>query len=108
MVPCLNQGNIYSKTKLWVRRDQKCIPLVGAKTPLTCTGRQATPSRLMRYRPKTGKLRKLGGTYRHVTEFEQRQYLHQKEAMGMERPESSPLVGAKTILNCAGRQTKPS
>ena len=31
MVPCLHQGNIYTKRKLRVRRDQKCIPLVGEK-----------------------------------------------------------------------------
>ena len=30
MVPCLHQGNIYTKRKLRVWRDQKCIPLVGA------------------------------------------------------------------------------
>ena len=50
MVPCLHQGNIYTKRKLWVWRDQKCIPLVGAIPPLTCAGHQNTPSRLMRYR----------------------------------------------------------
>ena len=30
MVPSLHKGNIYTKRKLWVWRDQKCIPLVGA------------------------------------------------------------------------------
>ena len=34
MVPCLHQGNIHTKRKLRVWRDQKCIPLVGAITPL--------------------------------------------------------------------------
>ena len=33
MVPCLHQGNIYTERKLRVWRDQKCIPLVGAKKP---------------------------------------------------------------------------
>ena len=87
MVPCLHQGNIYTKRKLRARRDQKCIPLVGAITPLICAGRQNTPSRLMRYRAKTGKLRKLGRTYRHGTVLPPRKYLHQKEATSMERPE---------------------
>ena len=32
MVPCLHQGNIYTKRKLRVWRDQKCIPLIGVKT----------------------------------------------------------------------------
>ena len=87
MVPCLHQGNIYTKRKLRVWRDQKCIPLVGAKTILTCAGRQITPSRGRQYSAQYGKLRKLGGTYRHGTVFAPRQYLYQKEATGMERPE---------------------
>ena len=40
----------YTKTKLRVRRDQKCIPLVGAITPPTCAGRQNTPSGERHYR----------------------------------------------------------
>ena len=87
IIPCLHKGNIYTKRKLRVWRDQKCIPLVGAKTPLTCAGRQTTPSRLMRYSAKTRKLRKLRVTYRHGTVFAQRQYLYQKEATGMDRSE---------------------
>ena len=87
MVPCLHQGNIYTKRKLRVWRDQKCIPLVGAITPLTCAGRQNTPSRGRRYRAQNGKLRKLGWNNRHGTVFAPRQYLYQKEATGMERPE---------------------
>ena len=86
MVLCLHQGNIYIKRKLRVWTDQKCIPLVGAKTPLTCANRQNTPSRLVRYRAKTGKLRKFRRTYRHGTVFAPRQYLYQKQATGMERP----------------------
>ena len=87
MVPCLHQGNIYTKRKLRVWRDQKCIPLVGAITPLTCAGRQSTPSRGRQNRAQNGKLRKLGRTYRHGTVFAPRKYLYQKEATGMERPE---------------------
>ena len=87
MVPCLHEGNHYTKRKLRVWRDQICIPLVGAKNPLTCTGRQTTTSRLMRYTAKTGKLRKLGGTYRHRTVFAPRKYLYQKNATGMDRSE---------------------
>ena len=59
MVPCFYQGNIYTKTKLRVWRDQKCIPLVGAITPLTCAGRQNTPSRRRQYRAQNRKLGKL-------------------------------------------------
>ena len=87
MVLWLHPGNISTKRKLRAWRDQKCIPLVGAITPLICAGSQNTPSRLMRYRAKTGKLRKLGRTYRHGTVLPPRKYLYQKEATGMERPE---------------------
>ena len=61
MVPCLHQGNIYTKRKLWVWRDQKCIRLVSVKNILTCAGRQTTPSIGKRYSAKTGNLCKLGG-----------------------------------------------
>ena len=87
LVPCLHQGNIYTKRKLRVWRDQKCIPLVGAITPLTCAGPQNTPPRGRQYRAQNGKLRKLGRTYLLGTVFAPRKYLHQKEATGMERPE---------------------
>ena len=72
MVPCLHQGNIYTKRKLRVWRDQKCIPLVGAIIPLNCGGRHNTPSRGRQYRAQNGKFGK---------------YLYQKEATGMDRPE---------------------
>ena len=87
MIPCLHQGNIYTKRKLRVWRDQKSIPLVGTVATLFCSGRQNTPSRRRQYRAQNGKLRKLGWTYRHGTLFAPRQYLYQKEATGMERLE---------------------
>ena len=85
MVPCLHQGNIYTKRKLRVWRDQKCILLVGAKTILTCAGCQNTLSRGRRYRPRTESCVNWNGTYRHGTVFAPRKYLYQKEATGMER-----------------------
>ena len=87
MVPCLHQGNIYTKRKLRLWRDQKCIPLVGAITTLTCAGRHITPSRGRQYRAQNGKFGKLGRTYGHGTVFAPRKYLYQKEAKGMDRPE---------------------
>ena len=87
MVPCLHQGNICMKRKLQVWRDRKCIPLVGAKTPLTCAGCQNTPSQKSWHRAENGCLRKLGRTYRHGTVFAPMQYLYQSEATGMERLE---------------------
>ena len=59
MVPCLHQGNINTKSKLRVWTDQKCIPLVDAIIPLTCAGRQNTPSRGRQYSAQYGKLHKL-------------------------------------------------
>ena len=88
MVPGLHQGNIYIKMKVRVRRDQKSIVLAGVKTPVTCAGHQTTPSQRRQHRAKNGNLHKLGWTYFHGTVFAPRQYLHQKEAAGMERPET--------------------
>ena len=87
MVPCLHQGNVYTKRKLRVWRDQKCIPLVGAITPLNCAGRHNTPSQGRQYRAQNGNFGKLGRTYGHGTVFAPRKYLYQKESTGMERPE---------------------
>ena len=87
MVPFFHQGNIYTKRKLRVWRDQKYIQLVGAITTLTCAVRHNTPSRGRQYRAKNGKFGKLGRTYGHGTVFAPRKYLYQKEATGMERPE---------------------
>ena len=87
MVPCLHQDNIYIKRKLRVWRAQKCISLVGSKSPLTCVGRQNTVCQGRQCRLGNGNLRKLGWTYRHGTVFAPGQYLHQKEATGMESPE---------------------
>ena len=87
MVSCLHQGNIYTKRKLRVWRDQKCIPLVGAITSLNCESRQNTPSRGRQYRSQNGKFGKLGRTYGHGTVFVPLNHLQQKEATGMERPE---------------------
>ena len=50
MVPSLHQSNVYIKRKLRVWRVQKCIPVVGAKTVLTCAGLQTTPSHLSQNR----------------------------------------------------------
>ena len=60
MVPCLPQSNVYIKRKLRLKRVQKCIPLVGANTALTCASLQTTPSHVRRYRAENGNLQKLG------------------------------------------------
>ena len=92
LVPGFHQGNIYTKRKLRVWRDQKCIPLVGAMTPLNCAGRHNTPSRRRQYRAQNGKFGKVERTYGHGTVFAQRKYLYQKEAKGMVRPEMYSVI----------------
>ena len=87
MVPCLHQGNIFTKRKLRVWRDQKCVPLVGAITALTCAIRQNTPSRGRQYSAQNGKLGKLGRKYGHGAVVVLRKYFYQKEDSCMERPE---------------------
>ena len=108
MVTCLHKGNIYIKRKIRVWRDQKCIRLVGANTPLTCAGRQTTPSQGSRYRPENGNLRKKGWTYWHGTVFASRQYLYHKEAARMEIPEMYSSSRCKNPSYYADRQTTPS
>ena len=88
MVPCLHRDNIYIKKKLRVWKDQRCVSLVGAKTPLTCGGRQTTLSQGSRYRAENGNLRKFRWNYRHGTVFAPKQYLYQKEDKGMESTET--------------------
>ena len=107
MVWCLHQGNIYIKRKLRVWRDQKCIPLVGAITPLNCAGRHNTPSRGRQYRAQNGKFGKLGRTYGHGTVFAPRKYTKRKLRVWRDQ-KCIPLVGAITPLNCEGCHNRPS
>ena len=57
------------------------------RNPLTCTGHQTTPSQGRWYMAGNENLRKLGWNYSHGTMFAPRQYIHEKEATCMERPE---------------------
>ena len=84
MVPCLHKSNVCDKRKLQVGRVQKCIPLVGTKTALTCAGRHTTPPNVSQYRAENGNLQKCGSTFHHGTVFAPKQCLYLKEATGME------------------------
>ena len=108
MVPCLHQGNIYTKRKLRVWRAQECILLVGAIAALTYAGRQNTPSRGRQYKAQNGKLGKLGRTCHHGTVFAPRKYSYQKEATGMERPELYSASRCNNTTYLCGRQSIPS
>ena len=107
MVPCLHQAHFFTKRKLRVWRDQKCIPLVGANAILTCVGREITPSQGRQHRAQKGKLRKLGRTYRHGTVFAPRKYLYQKKATGMERQEMYPASRYKNHTYLFGPSKYP-
>ena len=97
----------YIKRKLWVWRVQKCIPLVGAKTVLTCTGLQTTPSHGGQYRAENGNLRKFGSTFHHGTEFAPKKFLYQRKLWVWRAQNCIPLVGAKTLLTCSGLEVTP-
>ena len=108
MVPCLHQCNIYTKRKLQVWRDQKCIPLVGAKTPLTCAGRQSTPFEGGSIGSRTESCINWYGPTAMIPCLHQGNFYTQRKVRVWRDQKCIPLVGAKTILTCAGRQNTPS
>ena len=108
MVSCLHQSNAYIKRKLQVCRVQKCIPLVGAKSALTCAGRQTTPSHVSQYRAENWNLRKSGLPFAIVPCLHQSNIYIKRKLQVWRVQKCIPLVGAKTALTCAWRQTTPS
>ena len=108
MVPCLHQGNIYNKRKLRVWRDQKCIPFVGAITPLTSAGRQNTPSRGRKYRAQNGKFGNWDGPMAMVPCLHQGNIYTKRKLRVWRDQKFISLVGAIIPLTCAGRQNTPS
>ena len=97
------------KRKLQIWRVHKCIPLVGAKTAVTCAGQQPTKSHVRQYRAENGNFRKSGSTFRHGTVFAPKQCLYQKEATGMESPKmhSSSRCKSRTYLCMMGNYPGP-
>ena len=93
------------KRKLQVWTVQKCIPLVGAKTALTCAGRQPTRSHLRQYIAENGNFQKSGSTFRHGTVFAPMQCLYQKEAIGMESPKKHFSSRCKSRTYLCGTET---
>ena len=96
MVPCLQQGNIFTKRKLRVWRDQKCILLVVAITPLTCAGRQNTPSRRS-IGPRTESCVNWDGPIAMVPCLHQGNIYTKRKLRVWRDQKCIPLVGAKTI-----------
>ena len=107
MAPCLHQRNISFKRKLPVWRVQKCIPLVGAKTSLTCAGLQTIPSQVSQYSAENGNLRKSGSTFSHGSVFARKQCLYQKEATGMESPKMYSSHRCKNLTYLCGTANDP-
>ena len=102
MVPCLHQGNIYTKRKLRVWRDQQCIPLVGAIIPLTCVGRQNTPSRGRQYRAQYESCINCDALISMVWCLHQGNIYYKRKLLVWRDQKYIPLVGGITPLNCAG------
>ena len=84
MVQCLHQSNVYIKRKLGLWTAQKCIPLVGAKSALTCAGPQTTRSHVRQFKAENGNLENSGPGFCHGAVFAPKQCLYQKEARTME------------------------
>ena len=103
LVPCLHQANINTKRKLRAWRDQKCIPLVGAITPLTCADRQTTPSRGRRYRARTESCLNWDGPIPTVPCLHKGNIYIKRKLRAWRGQKCIPLVGAITPLPYAGR-----
>ena len=87
-----------------VLKSQKCIPLVGAKTALKCTGLQTTAVHGGQNREEKWNFRKFVSTYHHGTLFVPKQCLYQKEANGTESPKmcSTRWCKKRTYLHVRG------
>ena len=105
MVPCLPQSNVHIKRKLRLKRVQKCIPLVGANTALTCASLQTTPSHVRRYRAENGNLQKLGLPFTMIPCLHQSDVYIKRKLRVWRVQKCTPHVGAKTSLPCARRKT---
>ena len=108
MVPCFHQGNIFTKRKLRAWRDQKCITLVGAITPLTCVSRQSTTSRRRRFGPIRESYVNWDGPTAMVPCLHQGNIYTKGKLRAWRDQKCIPLVGAITPLTCVGRQSTPS
>ena len=107
MIPCLHQGNIYTKRKLRVWRDLKCIPLAGAITPLNCAGRQNTPSRVRQYRAQNGKLNNCDGPISMVPCLHQKNMYTNRKLRVWRDQKCIPLVAAINPLYLCGPSKYP-
>ena len=108
MVPFLHQGYAQITRKLWVWRAQKCIPLVGTETPLTCAGWQTTPLMEEVIVPRTETCMNWGGPIAMVPCLHQKNVYIKRKLRVWREQEYIPLVRAENPLTCASWQTTPS
>ena len=108
MVPSLHQGNIDTKRKLKVWRDQKCIPLVGAITPLTCVAVKIPRHDVGSIGPRTESCVNWDGPISMLPRLHQKTIYTKRKLMVRRLQKCSPLVGAITPLTSVGRQNTPS
>ena len=108
MLPHFHQGKAYTKMNLQVWKVQKCIPLVGAETQLTCVDQQTTPSHGGGIWPRMETWVNWGGPIAMVPCLHQR-YIYIQRKLRLSREQKCiALVSGGTPLPCAGRQTTPS
>ena len=102
MVPYFHQGNTYNKRKLRVWRDQKCIPLVGAITPLNCSGVIIPRLDGGSIGPRTESCVSCDGHMAMVPSFNQGNIYTKRKLRVWRDQKCIPLVGAITALNWDG------
>ena len=99
MVPCLHQSNIYIKRNLYGCRVQKYNFWGRVKSVRTCTKLQITHIHASPYRAYNPNFRNFGASYCHGTVFVRKQYLYQKEALGIQSPKINYLAWCKKCTN---------
>ena len=108
MVPCLHQVNIYTKRKLRVWRDQKCIPLVGEITPFNVRAVKVPRLEGGSIGPRTESCLNFDGPISMVPCFHQGNIYTKRKLRVWRDDKCIPLVGAITPLNGAGRENNLS
>ena len=103
LVPCLHQGNIYTKRKLSVWRDQECIPIVGAITPLPCAAVKVPCLEGGSIRPRTESCVNCDGPISMVSCLHQGNIYTKRKLRVWRDHKCIPLVGTITPLNGAVR-----
>ena len=106
MLPRLHQGKIYIQRKLWVCREQKCVPIVGAETPLTCAGWQTTLSHGVGVGQRTQTCVNWGGPIAMVPCLQQSNIYIQRKLRVWREKKCIPLVSGETPPTCKQRKQR--